>query len=102
MTVNTTHLPGGVVSPSSFPLPAFMTWTQNYNPLDSELFSALAAAVPIVVLLGLLASGRVAAPWAALAGLLSAILVAVFVSIPIEVESGQGSLGDWAGTVLTA
>ena len=46
-----------------------MTWTQNYNPLDSALLSPLAAALPVVLLLGLLATGRVSAPAAALAGL---------------------------------
>jgi lactate permease len=79
-----------------------MTWTQNYDPLDSELFSALVAAIPIVLLLGLLASGRVSAPWAALAGLCSAVLIAVFVFVPAEIDSGERSLGEWAGTILTS
>jgi lactate permease len=80
-----------------------MTWTQTYDPLNSALLSPLAAAVPVVVLLGLLASGRASAPAAALAGLVTAILMAVFVFAPPEVNEplGPGRVG-WAGTVLTA
>ena len=39
-----------------------MTWTQNYDPFNSPLLSTLVAALPIVLLLGLLATGRVSAP----------------------------------------
>src|SRR5215475_116207 len=78
-----------------------MTWTQTYDPLGSALLSPLAAAVPVVVLLGLLASGRVPAPLAALAGLVAAVLIAVFVFTPPEAAGGAGR-GAWADTVLTA
>ena len=44
-----------------------MHWTQNYDPLGA--FSPLVAGLPIVLLLGLLATNRVSAPMAALAGL---------------------------------
>ena len=50
-----------------------MTWTQQYDPLGGIFLSALVAAVPVVVLLGLLAFTRVRAHVAALAGLASAI-----------------------------
>ncbi len=46
-----------------------MTWTQNYDPFASGVLSPLIAALPIVLLLGMLASGRVPAflaanaPW---------------------------------------
>lgn len=43
------------------------------------MFSALVAALPVVVLLGLLAFTHVKAHWAALLGLASALLVAIFV-----------------------
>ncbi len=56
-----------------------MTWTQSYTPLGSLGWSALIAAIPVVVLLGLLAFGHVRAHRAALAGLATAIAVAVFV-----------------------
>jgi lactate permease len=52
-------------------------WVQNYDPLGSWPLSTLVAAVPILLLLGLLASGRVGAPQAALAGLLAALATAV-------------------------
>src|SRR5436309_14605038 len=54
-----------------------MTWTQTYQPLGSLLLSALIAALPVIVLLGLLASSRVSAHVAALAGLAASLLVAV-------------------------
>jgi lactate permease len=82
-----------------------MHWTQNYDPLGaiSPVLSPLVAGLPIVLLLGLLATGRVRAHWAALLGLLTAILVAVFVFQPTEVSSTEsGGLLSWAGTVSMA
>jgi lactate permease len=57
-------------------------WTQVYDPLNSPVLSPLLAAVPVVLLLGLLATGRVSAQMAALAGLSAALLVAIFAYIP--------------------
>lgn len=54
-----------------------MPWSQEYNPLHQPVLSTGAAALPVVILLGLLASGRVRAWWAALYGLASASIVAV-------------------------
>ena len=57
-----------------------MTWTQAYTPVAGNVFlSALVAALPIVVLLGLLAMGHAKAHWAALWGLGAALAVAVLV-----------------------
>ncbi len=55
-----------------------MPWLQNYDPLHGPL-STLAAALPLVVLLGLLASRLVPAYVAALSGLATALMVAVAV-----------------------
>ncbi len=56
-----------------------MTWSQNYAPLGSVGVSALVAVLPVVTLLGLLGLGRVRAHFAALAGLLVAVLIAIAV-----------------------
>lgn len=70
--------PGFLLSPFDFPN-STMNWTQTYNPLGSLLLSSLVAAIPVVILLGLLAFFHVRAHLAALAGLASAMLVAVIV-----------------------
>ncbi len=56
-----------------------MPWPQNYDPLHSVLFSSLAAAVPVVLLLALLAVWHVRAHLAALAGLAVALGIAMAV-----------------------
>ena len=57
-----------------------MTWTQVYSPVSgSVLGSALVAAIPVVVLLGLLAFLHVRAHWAALLGLATALAIATLV-----------------------
>ncbi len=56
-----------------------MTWTQVYTPLGSLLLSALVASLPIVVLLGLLGLFHVKAHIAALAGLVTSLLIAIFI-----------------------
>ncbi len=56
------------------------TWTQVYTPVGGSVaLSALVAAIPVVVLLGLLAFGHVKAHWSALAGLASCLLVSTLV-----------------------
>jgi lactate permease len=52
-------------------------WIQNYDPLGNWPLSTLLAAVPVLLLLGLLASGRVSAWGAAVVGLISAMGMAV-------------------------
>jgi lactate permease len=53
-------------------------WTQIYDPLGNTFLSALVAAIPIFVLLGLLGLFHVRAHVAAFVGLLSALAVAIF------------------------
>ena len=52
-------------------------WNQVYNPFANELLSTLIAAVPVVLLLALIASGKVKAHIAAVIALIAAILVAI-------------------------
>ena len=57
-----------------------LTWTQIYTPVAGNLLlSALVAALPVVVLLGLLAFFHVKAHKAALLGLATSLGVAIFV-----------------------
>ena len=56
-----------------------MTWNQNYDPLGHWWLSTLIAALPILVLLGLLAGFKVKAHLCAVAGAATAVLVAILV-----------------------
>lgn len=56
-----------------------MDWTQVYNPLGAVWLSTLVAALPVVLLLGVLGLLEWSAPKAAALGLASALAVAVFV-----------------------
>ena len=53
-------------------------WQQVYNPFGSEPLSTLAAAIPVVTLLLLIASGKVKTHIAAVVALVVAILIAIF------------------------
>jgi lactate permease len=58
----------------------FAVWNQRYEPVANNLaLSALVAALPVIVLLGLLGLLRIRAHYAALAGLATALLVALLV-----------------------
>jgi lactate permease len=54
-------------------------WNQVYNPLGSSALSTIAAAVPVVTLLILIASGRVKAHLAAIIAVIVTNLIAIFV-----------------------
>src|SRR5262245_35538331 len=80
-----------------------MAFTQVYDPLGNAWLSTLLASVPIVLLLGLLASGRVPAHVAALAGLLGALAVAIFAYVPEMPDAGYAERVErWLPTVLAA
>src|SRR6202142_4320267 len=55
-----------------------MQWTQIYDPLGHWWLSTLVAALPIIVLFGLLAGLKVKPHWCAIAGAATAVLVAIF------------------------
>ena len=56
-----------------------MTWTQNYDPLGHWWLSTLLAALPILVLLGLLAGLKIRPHICAIAGAATAILCAIVI-----------------------
>src|SRR5436190_8100540 len=75
-------------------LAAGVTWAQRYDPLSSPLASTLVAAIPVVVLLAALASGRVQAHVAALLGLAAAMLCAtVIVGMPWSAAAAASVMG---------
>lgn len=70
-----------------------MPWSQSYDPLHGPM-STIAAALPLVILLGLLALRRVPAYVAALAGLAAALTVAVaLVGMPVGMAGRAALLG---------
>jgi lactate permease len=79
-----------------------MTWLQNYDPFGAAWLSTLIAALPIVLLLGLLASGKVPAALAALGGLVAALVAAIFAFTPQQAATVDGGVAAWAGTMLAA
>src|ERR1700751_1616844 len=54
-------------------------WNQIYNPLGNAALSTIAAAVPVVTLLVLIASGRVKAHIAAIIAVIVTNLIAIFI-----------------------
>jgi lactate permease len=71
------------------------TYTQHYTPVaDNVVLSALVAALPIIVLLGLLGLLRVKAHVAALAGLVASLLVAIVVfGMPVTTAAAAATNG---------
>lgn len=55
-----------------------MPFLQVYDPFSNVVISTIVAALPILLLLGLLGIFNVPAQWSALAGLVGALLVAIF------------------------
>src|SRR5471030_386941 len=73
-------------------------WSQIYNPLGNEWVSTLVAAIPVVILLVLIASGKVKAHLAAIIALVAAIVVAVVgFTMPSGLALRASALGLVAG-----
>src|SRR6187399_2327112 len=52
-------------------------WNQIYNPLDNAVLSTIAAAIPVIILLVLIASGKVKAHLAAIVALVVANIITI-------------------------
>lgn len=71
-----------------------MTWTQVYDPLGHWQLSTLVAALPILVLFGLLAGLKVKPHWCAIGGAVTAIVVAILVfKMPLLLASMSFAYG---------
>ncbi|AMA55892.1 L-lactate permease [Bradyrhizobium sp. CCGE-LA001] len=69
-------------------------WNQIYDPLNSPVLSTIAAAVPVVTLLVLIASGRVQAHIAAIVAVIVANLITIFVfTMPANMSIRASVLG---------
>jgi lactate permease len=73
-------------------------WSHIYDPLGSAFLSTVAAAIPAVLLLGLIASGKMKVHLAALTALAVAILIAIFVfTMPSVMALRAAGLGALIG-----
>ena len=73
-------------------------WNQVYNPFSNTALSTIAAAMPVVTLLVLIASGKVKAHIAAMIALVVANLVAIFLfTMPAGMSIRASLLGVVAG-----
>jgi lactate permease len=67
-------------------------WNQIYNPLGNAVLSTVAAAIPVVTLLVLIASGKVKAHIAAIVALIVANIITIFVYTMPAAMSVKASL----------
>src|SRR3982074_3389532 len=69
-------------------------WNQIYNPLDSAVLSTIAAAIPVITLLVLIASGKVKAHLAAIIALIVANIITIVVyTMPVGMSVRASLLG---------
>ena len=73
-------------------------WNQIYNPLDNAALSTIAAAIPVVALLIMIASGKVKAHIAAIIAVILANLVTIFIfTMPAGMSIRASLLGVVSG-----
>ena len=73
-------------------------WNQVYNPFGNTVLSTIAAAIPVVTLLVLIASGKVKAHVAAIIALILTNIIAIFVfTMPANMSIRASLLGVVAG-----
>jgi lactate permease len=73
-------------------------WNQIYNPLGSTVLSTIAAAIPVVTLLVMIASGKVKAHIAAIIAVIIANLITIFVfTMPAGMSIRASILGVVSG-----
>jgi lactate permease len=71
-----------------------MVWSQLYDPLHSAVLSTLICALPVLVLLGGLGIFQIRAHYAAIAGLITAVVIAVLVlGMPGRMAASAGFFG---------
>lgn len=75
------------------------TWIQVYEPTPYLLLSSFLASIPILLLLGLLASGKVTASWAALSGLIAALVIAIVFYRP-AMDANVTTMESWGNWSL--
>src|ERR1700730_7124213 len=79
---------GPVAQHTEFRMEAVLQWSQFYDPFGRCWLSTIVAALPIVVLLGLLAGLKIKPHWCAMAGAMTAIGVAiVFFHMPFPLAA---------------
>jgi lactate permease len=73
-------------------------WNQIYNPLDNVVLSTVAAAIPVITLLVLIASGKVKAHIAAIIAVIVANLITIFIfTMPAGMSIRASLLGIVSG-----